>query len=118
MEQDINYRLDLNKDELDQLKVIVSKIAITENVNVTLLSKIENPKLIKKSDKKVAATKNATIARSAKTKLKIENAINLLRMENKEITYYSIHKVGNVAFKTVQKYINDQDLKSLNNNNY
>ena len=45
---------------------------------------------------------------------KIQNAINLLRLENKEITTYSISKIGKVGFQTVQKYLGEDEIKSLN----
>ena len=56
----------------------------------------------------------ATEKRSELAREKIQNAINLLRLENKEITTYSISKIGKVGFQTVQKYLGEDEIKSLN----
>ena len=67
--------------------------------------KINNPKEISWSVNKSLSAKKATEARTAKAKEKIQNAINILRMENKKITHYSIAKVAEVSYLTVKKYI-------------
>ena len=46
-------------------------------------------------------------ARTAKTKEKVQNAINLLRIENKEITAYKVAKVADISFNTAKKYLKD-----------
>ena len=46
-------------------------------------------------------------ARQAKTKEKVQNAINLLRIENKEITAYKVAKVADISFNTAKKYLKD-----------
>jgi len=51
------------------------------------------------------ATSKATESRIAKAKEKIQNAINLLRMENKKMTHYSIAKTAEVSYVTVKKYL-------------
>jgi hypothetical protein len=79
-----------------------------------LLDKINNPTEIKYSAKKSLAVNKATEARSKKAKAKIDNAINILRIENKEITHYSISKTGNVSYNTVRKYISLDEMKALN----
>ena len=53
----------------------------------------------------------ATEARIKRTKEKIVNAINILRMENKEITPYQVAKEAEVSYNTAKKY-----LKSFNEN--
>ena len=87
---------------------------ITESLESQLLQKINNPKKIKYSLKKVVATREATEKRSQNAREKIQNAINILRIENKKITHYSISQVSEVSFVTVQKYISDDVLKKLN----
>jgi len=63
-----------------------------------------------KTKARTEASKRATEARSKRAKEKIQNAINLLRMENKEITAYQISKVSGVHFNTVKKYIQGETL--------
>lgn len=53
------------------------------------------------------ATSKATESRTAKAKEKIQNAINILRMENKKMTHYSIAKTAGVSYSTVKKYLPD-----------
>lgn len=76
---------------------------------VSLCQALKNPKDIEYSFKKFRASETATRARSNKAKEKIQNAINILRMENKNITHYSIAQMSGVSFNTVKKYIVDID---------
>ena len=64
-----------------------------------------------KTEKRTEASKKATEARSKKAKEKIQNAINLLRMEGKEITAYSISKVSGVHYNTVKKYLDTEEIR-------
>lgn len=111
----MKYRLDLTLQELEALsnlingKGYVSELAIN-NIKEMLFSPTE----IKKSNKKILAADKATQARTNKAKEKIQNAVNILRMENKEFTHYAIAKTSGASFNTVKKYITDDDLTSLN----
>lgn len=106
------YRIELDKIEYEALK----HLSENSKINISLFEKIQNPTIIKYSEKKVNATKKATASRTAKAKEKIQNAINLLRLENKEMTIYNISKIAGVSFQTVQKYLTNDDIKSLNQN--
>jgi len=64
----------------------------------------------KTSGRKRAATK-ATETRVERAKEKIQNAINLLKLENKEITAYQISKVSGVHYTTVKKYIDTEEIR-------
>ena len=50
------------------------------------------------------ATKKATKIRQQKAKEKIENAVNILRMENKPINNNSVKRVSGCSINTVKKY--------------
>jgi hypothetical protein len=76
-----------------------------------LLDALKNAKIIDFSPKKRIAVEKATAARSERARKKIDDAINLLRLEGKPLTHYSISKASGVAFQTVKKYI--PDLKAL-----
>ena len=54
------------------------------------------------AQKKAAA--KATATREQKAKKKIENAINLLRFENKNISEYAVAKKSGCSINTVKKY--------------
>ncbi len=58
--------------------------------------------------KKQASARKATEARSAKTKEKIQNGMNLWRLEgdqDKELTAYKLAKLADISPKTAKKYL-------------
>ena len=106
---DFKYRLDLNNYQIEALQRFVKLIKLYDEDDLIMLNElkeiINNPKKIKHSSKKYVAAIEATEARTAKAKKKIQNAINILRMENKKLTHYSIAKTAGVSYITVKKYI-------------
>ena len=112
----MKYRIELSKNEYDVLIDIINTYGNDFNefyddldkgyTYGNLVEKIENPRLIKESEKKELAALNATRIREKRTREKIQNAINILRMENKEITPHRVSKVSGVSFQTAQKYLN------------
>jgi len=81
--------------EIDQLDIE------TANAINTLLKKGE--RII--SQKKQETAKNALKVKVNKTKDKIQNAINLLRLQGKPINPYQVAKLSGVAYNTARKYI-------------
>ena len=119
------YRLNLTLSEVERLQDILRDIQKIDDFEQyynqlesfkTLKEKIQKPTEIKYSGAKYQASQTATEARTAKAKKKIDNAINILRMENKKITHYSIANIGNVAYNTVKKYLTNDSIISLNEN--
>ena len=118
------YRLDLTLAEYDELKYFIKLKELEDSILLSqqkgydlydnLLKKINEPKVIKSSVKKSIAANKATKIRSAKAKVKIDNAIRILQIENKPITYYSISKAGKVSYNTVKKYISLDEMKVIN----
>ena len=106
---DYKYRLDLDAYHIEILQKYINKIEGIDEVDFIMFNEIieliNNPKKIKHSSAKYSAAITATEARTAKAKEKIQNAINLLRIENKKITHYSIAKTAGVSYITVKKYI-------------
>jgi hypothetical protein len=72
----------------------------TANAINTLLDKGERVT----SEKKQEAAKNALKVKQTRTKEKIQNAINLLRFQGKNINAYQIAKMSGVAYNTARKY--------------
>ena len=115
----INYIKSINENEVYSQKVRVefalfeikdTVLPFLENLEDSfekekLLKALDNAKIIEYSPNKANAAEKATEARTKKAKEKIQNAINLLRMENKKITYYSVAKTAGVSYSTVKKYI-------------
>jgi Fic family protein len=70
--------------------------------------------LINKGERIISQRKQDT-ARSAlkvkvhQTKEKIQNAINLLRLQGKPINAYQVAKLSGVAYNTAKKYIKNQN---------
>ena len=61
-------------------------------------------KKIGSSDAQKRAAAIATATRQKKAKEKIQNAINILRLENKNLSNYAIAKVSGCSINTVKKY--------------
>jgi len=57
------------------------------------------------SQKKQQSAKNALKVKVTKTKEKIQNAINLLRLQGKPINSYQVAKLSGVAYNTARKYL-------------
>ena len=59
------------------------------------------------SHKQQNAAKNALKVKVSKTKEKIQNAINLLRLQGQPINAYQVAKISGVAYNTARKYLKD-----------
>lgn len=94
-------RLTLNNDEVAKLLNIIQSID-TELYNV--INAQYRADISKDKSKKQSSIKEATKARERIAKEKINNAINLLRIENKNITAYAIAKKSGCSYNTVKKY--------------
>lgn len=57
------------------------------------------------SKKKQLAAHKATLARQNAVKRKIADAINILRLEQQEITPYRVAKTAGVSYNTAKKYL-------------
>ena len=104
------YRLDLSKDDLESLVKSIEEFNASKDLNVATLlvekisHQLNNGKEVKYSTKKQLAASNATKLRVKRAKQRIENAVNILRMENKNITMYAVAKVSGCSINTVKKY--------------
>ncbi len=114
------YKVELTAEELfllsSSLKLKLHKIDSSETIDSSerelvneLYAKLLNAKYKYVSIRKQNATRKATEVRSKKAREKIQNAINLLHLENREITHNSIEITGGVSYNTVKKYIPDID---------
>jgi Fic family protein len=55
-------------------------------------------------EQKMTNAKKATTAKINRTREKIQNAINLLKLQGEEINPYRIAKLANVSYNTARKY--------------
>ena len=100
------YKLELTSEEMSFLRFISMN---SPNTPKGLVTKLLNAELYIPSYNKRLATRKATKVRSDRAKEKIQNAINLLHLENKAITHNSIAITSGVSYNTVKKYIPDLD---------
>jgi len=86
--------------------VVEEKIKDIEVINAinTLINKSEML-----PDKRQNPEK-ARKAKTTKTKEKIQNAINLLRLQGKPINAYQVSKLSGVAYNTARKYIKNSNI--------
>lgn len=94
-------RLTLNDDEVLELMRVIAK------VNYPLYTKIKEQYEADRSKditKKQSSIQEATKHREHTAKAKIINAINILRLEDKDITTYAIAKESGCSYNTVKKY--------------
>jgi len=93
-------RINLNKKEYSELIKKISNLNLSESLEW----KIKNAKEFDTS-KKQLATKNANKAKIEKSKEKIQNAINMLQLEGREINAKNIALTAGMSIITVKKYM-------------
>ena len=96
-------RLNFTEEEID--RIFEALRSDDEVRNLFLHRYAETKAKLQNNSKKKEAAAKATEARTAAAKKKIENAINLLRIENKKINYNTIAKTAKVSYLTVKKYV-------------
>ena len=107
------YKVELTSEELIWLAVNLKNghvIDEEKELKNKIYEKLKNAEKHFVSINKKLATQKATKVRSDRAKDKINNAINLLQLENKAITHYSIAQTSGVSFNTVKKHIPDIDI--------
>ena len=61
------------------------------------------------SEKKKESAKRASKIKADRAKEKIQNAINLLRLQGQPINAYQVAKLSGVAYNTAKKYLGNQE---------
>ena len=96
-------RLNFTEEEIDK---IFEALRSNEEVRNLFLDRYAQTKAkLQNNTRKKEAAAKATEARTAVAKKKIENAMNLLRIENKKINYNTIAKKAGVSYLTAKKYV-------------
>jgi Fic family protein len=62
------------------------------------------------SEKKVESAKRASKIKANRSKEKVINAVNLLRLQGEEITPYKVAKIAGISYNTAKKYLKDKKL--------
>ncbi|MEA1956007.1 MAG: hypothetical protein U9N02_05895 [Campylobacterota bacterium] len=97
-------RLTLTDNEFNLLLNTLQKHNEDDLVKILLSKKIKYDKSI--TPLKRNATKKATLAKEKMSKIKISNAVNLMRLMNSKINVNSVAKESGLAYNTVKKYKN------------
>jgi len=106
---DYKYRINLDFDTLEALKRICKEIEVFGGDRFYLedfKNLIDKPIKIKidKAKKQLAAEK-AREKRKQEAREKVKNAINLLMLESKKITAYSVAKTAGISYNTARKHL-------------
>ena len=100
-------RITITEDEYEKLKSIAD-FSLIDGSEIdclnAIITKIEADKNKEVSSKKVKAAAKATEARTSKAKRKIENALNMMRLEGKPVSVYLVAKEAGVSYNTANKY--------------
>ena len=70
-------------------------------------------KKIPASPKKIESAKRASKIKAERTKEKVINAVNLLRLQGEEITPYKVAKTAQISYNTAKKYLQKQNISKL-----
>ena len=100
-------RLTLNEDEVKLVKLAVLKAYREDSelyINITKQIDQHKKRDISKKSKSAA---NANKVKSEIAISKIENTVNLMRLESKKINANSVSNESGVAYNTVRKYLKD-----------
>ncbi len=117
----MKYRIELTLDEFRRLDMLADYLEelIEEKREwfddkdpeavALLLAKLRTAKPIKTGKKPEGAAK-ARAALQKKTREKVINAVNLLKMEGKEVTPYRVAETAKISYQTAKKYLTELDL--------
>ena len=103
-------RFSLKEKEVSLFEEILIEFCTTDmssnkrEVVYNLLNQVTHERYKGISSKQKDAAIKATKVRVSKAKNKIENAINMLRLRNIEITTYTVSKESGCSFNTCKKY--------------
>jgi len=95
----LGYKIEINKK-------LESNENLPEDLKEAIKTLEKYGKRIGSSEAQKRAAEKATSARTSAAKEKIQNAINSLKLEGKNITQYAIAKKSGCSINTVRKYKN------------
>jgi hypothetical protein len=114
-----HYRLDLDYHEYDLMLNMLNELKLQKSdfecegrfndrkpVANKFFKKLKNIKQIEHG-KKQTATRQANRSKIIESKKKVNNAINLLRLECREITAYNVAQTAGISYNTAKKYLQD-----------
>lgn len=94
-------RITISNNEFNALQKILAQNDMTlyNRINEEFQKSMQS-----RTKKKIKATIKANNIKKKRSKEAVQNAVNILRLENKSITVYSVAKTAEISYNTAKKY--------------
>ena len=96
--------LDIEMTIPNKLIEKVDKLGENEPVKQALENLLKNAEVIE-NKRNLENTKKATKTKKLKAREKVQNAVNLLRLQGEEVNPYRVAKIANISYNTARKYL-------------
>ena len=96
--------LDIEMTIPNKLIEKVDKLGENEPIKQALENLLKNAEVIE-NKRNLENTKKATETKKLKAREKVQNAINLLRLQGEEVNPYRVVKIANISYNTARKYL-------------
>ena len=97
--------LDIEMTIPNKLIEKVDKLGENEPIKQALENLIKNAEVIE-NKRNLENAKKATEIKKLKAKEKVQNAVNLLRLQGEEVNAYRVAKIAGISYNTARKYLN------------
>ena len=95
--------LDIEMTIPNKLIEKVDKLSENKPIREALENLLKNAEVIE-NKRNLENTKKATETKKLKAREKVQNAINLLRLQGEEVNPYKISKLAGISYNTARKY--------------
>ena len=95
--------LDIEMTIPNKLLEKVDKLGENNPIGEALENLLKNAEVIE-NKRNLENTKKATETKKLKAREKVQNAINLLRLQGEEVNPYKISKLAGISYNTARKY--------------
>ena len=96
--------LDIEMTIPNKLIEKVDKLGENEPIREALENLLKNAEVIE-NKRNLENTKKATKTKKLKAREKVQNAVNLLRLQGEEVNPYRVAKIANISYNTARKYL-------------
>jgi len=97
-------RITISWEESKQLRHAINELKEPNDIFLLLNTKLNEAMQKEPSQKLINAPKKATETRVKNAKLKIFNALNLMRLEGRKISVNAVAREAGVSYNTAKKY--------------
>ena len=96
--------LDIEMTIPNKLLEKINQLGENEPVKQALENLLKNAEVIE-NKRNLENTKKATETKKLKAREKVQNAVNLLRLQGEEVNPYRVAKIANISYNTARKYL-------------